>query len=188
MKMVLPAFLADVAYSYSKAYNLPLQNVVDKPEVFENYNLFGGDYDTVAIHYYLGLTDLAKGDYGIYTHYPHELFTPQFLEDFKTNPDNQYRVKFKENNVYAWKPNMAVDIINCEEDEVIPKFIAEEANATMNAYGATNVQLTLIPTSQIEAPTQDAPLVHQRCGATAYKYAVGFFNTVRTQLQQSQSQ
>jgi len=178
-KMVFPAFLADIADSYSKIYNYDISKIVEKPEVFINYDLFGGDYDTVAIHYYLGLTDLAHGDYGFYTHYPHELFQKAFLDDFETNPDNMLRKKLSENTNYAWAPKFPVNLINCEDDEIIPYVIAQEANATMNAMGAPSVTLTGIPSSELPPATQESFLVHQRCGNPAYKAAVQFFYTIR---------
>jgi pimeloyl-ACP methyl ester carboxylesterase len=178
-KMVFPAFLAYIADSYTKIYGYGIDNIVDKPEVFKNYNLFGGDYDAVAIHYYLGLTDLAHGDYGFYTHYPHELFKEDFLNDFETNPQNFLREKLNENNNYAWVPNFPMNIINCQDDEIIPAVVAQEANATMNAMGAKAVSLTLIPSSMIEAPSAEKPFVHQRCAPVAYGAAAKFFTTVR---------
>jgi len=178
-KMVFPAFLAEIADSYSKIYNYDISKIVVKPEVFINYDLFGGDYDTVAIHYYLGLTDLANEDYGFYTHYPHELFRQDFLDDFETNPENILRVKLRENNNFAWVPNFPVNLVNCEEDEIIPYVIAKEANATMNAMGAPAVSLTAIPTSMIPPATQEQPFVHQRCAPVAYGSTAKFFSTVR---------
>jgi len=178
-KMVFPAFLAFIADSYSKIYNYDISEIVNKPEVFTNYNLFGGDYDTVAIHYYLGLTDLAHGDYGFYSHYPHDLFKKEFLDDFASNQENPFRVKLKENNNFAWVPKFPVNIVNCVDDEIIPYVIAQEANATMNAMGAPAVSLTAIPSSMIEPASQEKPFVHQRCAPVAYGAAVRFFTTVR---------
>ena len=81
-KMVYPAFLAEIAYSYSKAYNdINLSDLVVKPEVFKSVPLFGGDYNTVMIHTALGLANPSKGDYGFYTHYANELFKDSFLND-----------------------------------------------------------------------------------------------------------
>jgi len=178
-KMVFPAFLAFITDSYSKIYGYDITKIVQKPEVFINYDLFGGDYDTVAIHYYLGLTDLAHGDYGFYSHYPHELFDEEFLDDFESNDENILRVRLKQNNNYAWVPYFPVNIINCVDDEIIPYVIAQEANATMNAMGAPAVSLTTIPSSIIEPQSKEKPFVHQRCAPVAYGAAAKFFSVVR---------
>jgi pimeloyl-ACP methyl ester carboxylesterase len=184
--MVFPAFLAFLADSYSKYYNQDISQIVDKPEVFTNYDLFGGDYDAVGIHYYLGLTNLSKGDLGFYIpelnmtgHYPHELFRSDFISDFESNPSNPLREKLKENSNYAWVPHFPVNIVNCVDDEIIPYSIAYEANATMNALGAPAVSLTPIPSSYIAPFSKDEPFVHQRCAPVAYGVTAKFFVKIR---------
>ena len=179
LKMVYPAFLAYVADSYSKIYNLDLNEMVNKPEVFEKYDLFGGDYDAIAIHYYLGLTNFSQGDYGFYSHYPNELFKSSFINDFYTEANNTFRLKLKENGVFAWKPNMPMNIINCIDDEIIPYVIAQEANATMNKLGAKNVTLTPIPSNMIAPKSDEEPFVHQRCAPVAYGVAAKYFTKIR---------
>jgi pimeloyl-ACP methyl ester carboxylesterase len=187
--MVFPAFLAFLADSYSKYYNQDISKIVVKPEVFTNYDLFGGDYNFTAIHYYLGLTNLSKGDLGLYIpelnmtgHYPHELFRSDFISNFESNPSNPLREELKENSNYAWVPQFPVNIVNCVDDEIIPYSIAYEANATMNALGAPAVTLTPIPSSYIAPFSQDEPFVHQRCAPVAYGVAAQFFDGVRKQI------
>jgi len=178
-KMVFPAFLAFIADSYSKIYDLSLDEAVVKPDVFKTYDLFGGDYNFTAIHYYLGLVDFETGDYGFYSHYPHDMFTQEFLTDFQTNPSNPFREKFVQNNIYAWTPKMPMNIINCVDDEIIFYPLAQEANATMHALADVNVTLTPIQTSEIPPKTDSQPFVHQRCATTAYQKAAEFFQKVR---------
>ena len=174
-KMVFPPFLAFIAYSYSKAYDFDLSKIVLKSDVFNNINLFGGGYDAVEINYYLGLTDLENNDYGFNTHYPDELFLKDFLDDFESNPSNTLRLALKANSNYEWVPKMPVNIVNCKDDEIIPYFIADEANQTMHALGATNVTLTAIDSSEIPPATTTEPFVHQRCAYPAYATAAKFF-------------
>jgi len=177
-KMVYPPFLAFIADSYSKIYNLDLSKIVVRYDVFKNINLFGGDYSAIEINALLGLADLENGDYGFNTHYPDELFLKSFIDDFETNPNNIFRVKLRENNVYNWKPNMPTQIINCVDDEIIPFFIAQKTYDTMKNLGA-NVTLIPIETSNIPPATQTTPFVHQRCISNAYSITAQFFNALR---------
>ena len=181
MKMVFPAFLAEITYAYSYYYDdLNLSDLVVKPEVFDSVDLFGGDYNEIQIHTYLGLADPANGDYGFYTHYTNELFKDSFINDYQTNLNDPVRIKFAENSVYNWTPKMKMNIIQCQDDEIIPyKFSSLEAYDTMKANGATDINLTTIPTAILPAATPTTPFIHQRCAGVAYGAAINWFNQIR---------
>jgi len=181
MKMVYPAFLAFIADSYSKTYDdIDLSNIVVRPDVFESVDLFGGDYDTFAIHTYLGLADIPNGDYGFYTHYTNELFKDSFIDDFHTNVNNPARVRFAENSVYDWLPKTKVNLIQCLDDDIIPfkvsTFIAYNA---MKEKGA-DVLLSAISTDVIPPASATKPFIHQRCAAVAYGIATKWFDKLRS--------
>ncbi len=179
--MVYPAFLAEIAYSYSKAYDINISDMVVKPDVFNNVPLFGGDYDSVPIHVALGLADVANGDYGFNTHYANELFKSTFIDDYFSNANNELKIEFEQNSVYDWIPTMKMNIIQCVDDEIIPFAISsQETYNQMLANGATTVSLSPIPTSYIPAATATAPFVHQRCGSVAYGVATKWFSDIRS--------
>ena len=179
--MVYPAFLAEIASSYSKAYDINISDMVVKPDVFNSVDLFGGDYDSVPIHVALGLTDVANGDYGFNTHYANELFKDSFIDDYFNNPNNELKKQFEQNSVYDWTPKMKMNIIHCVDDEIIPFTISsQKAYSQMSANGATTVTLSPIPTSVIPAATATAPFVHQRCGSVAYGVATKWFSDIRS--------
>ncbi len=181
MRMVFPAFLAEIASAYSKAYDdVKLEDLVVKPEVFESVDLFGGDMDEISIHVALGLADIANGDYGFYTHYTDELFLDSFINDYHDNLNNPVRVHFAQNSVYNWAPKSKMNLIQCVDDEIIPYAIStQKTYETFMANGATSVTLTPIPTSYIPPATETAPFVHQRCGSVAYGTAVKWFADIR---------
>ena len=179
--MVYPAFLAEIAYSYSKAYDLNLSNIVVKPQIFNSVNLFGGDYDTIPIHVALGLADINNSDYGFNTHYANELFKSSFINDYFTNSDNKMKKLFEENSVYNWKPKSKINLIQCLNDEIIPFAISsKKAYDTMIANGVTDINLTVIPDSYIPAATATTPFVHQRCAGVAYGIATKWFSDIRS--------
>jgi len=179
--MVYPAFLAEVASSYSKAYGIDISDLVVKPDVFNSIDLFGGDYDTVPIHVALGLADVANGDYGFNTHYADELYKASFINDYFSNANNELKAKLILNSVYDWTPKMKMNIIHCVDDEIIPFTInAQNAYSQMSANGATTVTLSPIPTSYIPAATASTPFVHQRCGSVAYGIATQWFSDIRS--------
>ncbi len=182
MKMVYPAFLAEIAYSYSKAYDdINISDLVVKPTVFENIPLFGGDYDTVPIHVVLGLADPSKGDYGFYTHYTNELFKDSFINDYQTNMNNPVRVAFAKNSVYNWTPKSKINLIQCVDDEIIPyKIETLKTYQTFMANGAQDVNITPIPSSMIAPKSKTEPFVHQRCAPVAYGAAVKWFADIRS--------
>ena len=179
--MVYPAFLAEIASSYSKYYaDINLGDLVVKPEVFQSVNLFGGDYDTVPIHVTLGLAN-GTTDYGFFTHLANELFNDSFITDYQTSSNNLVKQKFIENSVDDWLPQAKMNLIHCVDDEVIPFAIsAQKTYDTFISNGATTVSLSPIPTSMIPAQTASTPFVHQRCGSVAYGVAVNWFAGIRS--------
>ena len=182
MKMVYPAFLAEIAYSYSKAYDdINISDLVVKPTVFETVPLFGGDYDTIPIHVALGLADPSKGDYGFYTHYTNELFKDSFINDYQANMNNPVRVAFAKNSVYDWTPKSKINLIQCVDDEIIPyKIETLKTYQAFMANGAQDVNITPIPSSMIAPASTTEPFVHQRCAPVAYGAAVKWFADIRS--------
>ncbi len=180
MKMVYPALLAEVAYSYSKAYSdINISDLVVKPEVFENVPLFGGDYDAVPIHLALGLADLNASDYGIGTHYTNELFKDSFINDYQANVNNPVRVLFAENSVYKWKPKTKVMLIQCTQDEIIPFAMSQIAYNYFTNNGTENTSnITLYPITDINQSNKTT-FVHVDCATKAYYTAISWFDKIR---------
>ena len=178
-KMVYPAFLADLIYSYSHYYSDVNLSEVTLIAPAKFALAFNGQYDTVAIHTILGLADPANGDYGFYTHQADELFSKNFISDYQNNVNNPSKVKFEENNLDNWVPQSKMNFIQCVDDEIIP---FSESNNTYNKFKASgaDVTLTAIPT-QLLSQQQDAthPFIHVNCGPSAYGAAVQWFAAIR---------
>ena len=180
-KMVYPAFLADLAYSYNDYYSdVNLSEIANPAISLPQFEMaFNGDYDTIEIHTILGLADPANGDYGFYTHSADELFDINFINDYQNNVNSPIKVRFEENNLDNWVPKSKMNLIQCVDDEIIP---FSESNNTYNKFKASGVDVTLtaIPTA-ILPQQQDAlhPFIHVNCGSTAYGAAVTWFAAIR---------
>lgn len=180
--MKYPAILAEIAYSYSKVYDINISNLVVKSDVFNNLNLFNGDCDSVCIHKELGLADVEKGDYGFNTHYVDELFKRSFINDYFSNPNNKIKRKFALNSVYRWIPKMKMNLIQCKDDEIIPFTLSsQKAYEKMSKKNSTTVTLSPISTSHIPPKSSSKPFIHQRCADVAYKIAIKWFSKIRSE-------
>ncbi len=179
-KMAYPAFLADLAYSYTHYYNDVNLSDIAIPPLSKFQFAFDGLHDTVPINIILGLGAVdANGtvtDYGFYTHTANALFKDTFISDYQNNVNNIMRQKFVENNLDNWVPKSKMNLIQCLDDDIIP---FSESNNTYNKFKAAGADVTLtpIPTTSI---TRKLPFIHADCGPTAYGAAVRWFAGIRS--------
>ena len=179
-KMVYPAFLADLAYSYSHYYYSDV-NLSDLaiPPLAQFQLAFNGEYDTVPIQTILGVANPSAGDYGFYTHTTNELFKDSFISDYQNNQNNIMRQKFVQNTLDNWTPRSKMNFIQCVDDDIIP---FSESNDTYNKFKTSglDVTLTAIPTIAL-SQQKDAthPFVHVNCVPEAYGTAVKWFAAIR---------
>lgn len=177
--MAYPAFLADLAYSYTHYYNDVNLSDIAIPSLAQFQLAFSGQYDTVPIHTILGLADPANGDYGFYTHATNELFKDSFISDYQNNQNNIMRQKFAENNLDNWTPRSKMNFIQCVDDDIIP---FSESNDIYNKFKANGADVTLTPIpTGILSQQKDAthPFVHVNCVPAAYATAVKWFAAIR---------
>ncbi len=177
--MAIPAFLADLAYSYSTYYDDFNLSEIAVPYPVQFETAFNGNYDTVPIHVILGLAN-GTDDYGFYTHTANELFKQTFIDDYTTNLNSVARNRFEENNLDNWTPKTRMNLIQCLDDEIIP---FSESSNTYNKFKANgaDVILTGIPTDILSQQRDEKhPFVHVNCGAEAYGAAVSWFNAIRS--------
>lgn len=169
--MIYPAFLGYLADSYAY-YNedISLSDLVLEENTTMYHSLFGGDYINVEIHGALGLTE----NYGFTTYTADHLFKISLLDDYQNdvNTGAIFRDKFIENSTYDWAPKTKVNLIHCQEDEIIPYTMSQKAYDTFDEKGSENVTLSLIPSSMIPEASLEDPFVHSRCATTAYGAAV----------------
>jgi pimeloyl-ACP methyl ester carboxylesterase len=178
-RMAYPAFLADLAYSYTHYYNdLDLNDTV-VASLAQYESAFDGTHDSVPIHVILGLAN-GTTDFGFYTHTADELFQTTFIDDYINNVNSIARTYFVENNLDNWTPRSKVNLIQCLEDEIIP---FSESNNTYNRFKENGVDVTLsaIPTSMLSQQVDFLhPFVHANCGPEAYSVAIRWFNDIRS--------
>jgi len=177
-RMAFPAFLADLAYSYSTYYDDFNLSEIAVPYPVQFETAFNGNYDTVPIHVILGLAN-GTDDYGFYTHTANELFKQTFIDDYTTNLNSIARNRFEENNLDNWTPKTRMNLIQCLDDEIIPFSESSNAYNKFKENGA-DVTLTGIPTALLKQQ-QDAthPFVHANCGFEAYGAAIKWFAAIR---------
>jgi len=171
--MQYPAFLGYLADSYSYYHNdLNVSEIVIETNATKYHSLFDGSNSNVVIHANLGLT-VNGGFFGTYT--ADQLFEPTFINDYQQNLNSVIRAKFIENKSYSnWIPKTRVNLIHCDNDEIIPYSMSQNAFNDLNSTGA-NVTLTPITTI---APVL-GEFVHANCGNTAYGAAVTWFDDTR---------
>lgn len=180
----VPAFLAYVASSYSIRYNINLDTILNKNINKETFHtLFNGSYSGIQIHSGLGLvtntdpsTPLGKG---FKEYKATKLLSLSFINDYLSNENDPERKRFKENSVYDWTPKSKMNIIHCEEDELIPS-----SQATIlydkfkeNIGSEETLTKTLIPTSMIN---HNGLSIHGYCAPTAYKIGIDWFSKIRS--------
>ncbi|MBL7979247.1 MAG: prolyl oligopeptidase family serine peptidase [Bacteroidetes Order II. Incertae sedis bacterium] len=68
---------------------------------------------------------------------PLQVLKTEFLNDFKTNPNNGLRKALKENERYDWKPKAPIHFYHCSGDADVPQANSKIAYDKLKANGAT---------------------------------------------------
>jgi len=163
--LTVPSFMANVGYSYAKAYNKDIETVINEPYASKLPTLFNGNSNRSQID--PELTTVTKGATG--------LFVGNFVTNYFTDENHWFKKAAIENNLHTWAPKTAVRLVHCEGDDVIPYFISTATKDTMMAYGATNVAVVPVET-ELGLPVQ---VGHADCGLLGYKVTTGIFAQVR---------
>jgi predicted esterase len=181
--MEYPAFLAYLTNAYANAYDdINLSSVINYPDTTAYNQLFKGALSGPAINVSLGFGD-GTTTFGFKSHTADQLWKTSFINDFKENANNPFKVRVAENNVYNWVPRTKVNLIHCIDDEIIPFSMAQTAYNTFINGGASADDITLspIPTSILSQQVDAThPFVHSNCGSTAYGAAVTWFANIRS--------
>ncbi len=163
----VPSFLANMGYSYAKANNMAIDTVINEPYASTLETLFNGDLDRTQID--PKLTTVTTGTSG--------LFAQSFVTEYFANEGHWFKTAVMQNSLHAWAPRTSVRLVHCEGDDVIPYPISELTLGTMQAMGATDVQLVPVES----ALGLGAKVGHATCGSLAYSVATKMFATVRKQ-------
>jgi pimeloyl-ACP methyl ester carboxylesterase len=160
-KLTVPSFMANVGYSYAKAYNKDIETVINEPYASKLPTLFNGDLNRSKIDPELTLD--TKGATG--------LFVGNFVENYFTDSEHWFKQAMLENNLHLWAPKTPLRLVHCEGDNVIPYLISTETEKAMKAYGSTNI--AVVPVEK----TLGLPINigHSACGTLGYKVTTGLF-------------
>lgn len=160
--MSVPAFMAFIADSYSHySDNLTLDEMIldSKEDAFNG--LFDGTNDITTIHTNL-LLPLNAPTIG--------LFESDFISEYSNDSNHKLKQLFEENDVVSWGSKSKINLIHCENDEVIPYAMSAGAKQSLETYGSSDVTLTPI----------SGAYTHSSCGSLAYAAAVSWFANLRT--------
>jgi len=164
-KLSVPSFMANVAYSYGKAYDKNLSTIINEPYASKLPALIDGSR----------ARDLIDSELSYDTTGESGLFNPIFVGRFFTDSNFWFRKAMVENSVHAWTPQTPVRLVQCQGDDVIPFIISQITEKTMKAMGATDVALIPVePTLGL-----DHNVTHGDCGSLAYGVTTKIFSGIR---------
>lgn len=100
---------------------------------------------------------------------PLNILKPEYLADFRSNPRHPLRLALQENDLYRWRPRAPLRLYHCAADQDVVIANSQVALASLQALGATQVQL-IDP-----APTAD----HGGCSEPSLMLAKQWFDSLR---------
>jgi len=167
-----PAFMADVAYAYSMAYNKPASDLVNYPYDSMLEKLFDGSMSIDEID--AALPHKVSGDNG--------LFTDEATQKVLAEDSNFWFNKaLKENNVAYWAPKTPVRLIQCIGDDVIPFSMSTGTADIMSSIGANDVSVIAVEIAITGNQNTDLRLGHSDCATPAYAVTASLFASIRKQ-------
>ena len=158
----VPSFMANVGYSYAKAFDEDIASVISEPYASKLEGLFDGSHLRQAIDSELS-TETST------------LFEQSFITQTLTDPNFWFRQALVANSVHAWIPSTAVRLVHCEGDDVIPYAISQLTLGTMQTMGVKNIDLVPVE-STLGLPIK---VGHSDCGALAYTISATMFADTR---------
>ena len=166
--MSFPPFLAYIAYSYAKTYDdIDINQLIQPTYTPLLDTLFDRNHTTMEIYGALPNSVVGTGQE------TEKLFLETFMDDFLGNSQNSVRTRFVENSPLDWKPITKMRLYHCDNDEIIPYIMSENAYARFTENGSTSVEL--MPTHDFNA-TQS---VHSECAPTIYPQVAAWFDSIR---------
>lgn len=165
----VPSFVANIGYSYAKAYGKDLADVINEPYASKLESLLDGSKTRAEIDAELTTQTMGAGG----------LFSQAFVGDFFANQNNWFKQAVLENDVHIWAPQTPIRLVHCMGDDVIPFAISQLAEATMNSVGAANVAVVPVEAVLTQNPATALRYGHAECGKYAYGVAAKMFGDAR---------
>ena len=179
--MPYPAILGYIAFSYSHYYDVNLTKILNESATSDKIdslytNLNDSLMGITTNRTLLNISNLL--DLGVDNHKSQELFNYNFLSDYENGVNNSEALKlknaFKENNLYNWTPKMAINLIQCSDDDIIPFSMSKEAYETLQDNGASVILSPLTSTVDLLHPSH-----HLNCESKAYQEAISWFKDMQ---------
>ncbi|MCC5097323.1 lipase family protein [Xanthomonas campestris] len=131
LTLVLDTFtLIGMQHTYSNLYTAPIQ-VFQRPLANKIESLFPGKFDAIT----LGVEQLPEAK---------EMFQPEFVRDFASNPQNAFRKDLSYNDLVNWTPRTPTLLCGVQDDNVVPFSVAQEALADFKRNGSHQVKLVAV--------------------------------------------
>jgi hypothetical protein len=162
--------MAATAYSYAKAYNKNVTELIQEPFASKLPTLFNGSLTRPQID--AKLTQKVKGDGG--------LFTNEIAQNYT---GSWFQLRLQQNSVVDFTPTTHVELLHCLGDDVIPYSIAQGAkNVFENQLNAPSISLTPVEVAITHDPNTQLRMKHVECALPAYKVSAYMFSQVRAQI------
>jgi hypothetical protein len=157
-----PGYLVYMLYAYNYVYQLyPNFDEILAPP----YNTTLAPYFTPPTTSDLSTVELLLPESKI----PSAILTPAFLQTLRTDDNNVYKEKLRENDLYDWTPKAPIQMCHCDGDQHVPMVNSQIAKDHFIARGFNNV--TLI--NPLPGGT------HQTCVIPAFVTTINWFNSIK---------
>lgn len=125
-----PSYLPYTLFSYNnvyRIYNSPLDFLIE-PYAKTLPPLFDGRHSSSDINAAMPSV-------------PSKILKPEFITQFKNDPNHPFRVILRANDLYKWRPIAPLRMYHCAADNLVPYANSQVALTNFHALGATHVQL-----------------------------------------------
>lgn len=124
-----PGYLPYIAVSYQHVYG----NLYDSLE-----QAFRPPYDSIVAEKFQGFDEISQIN-PLLPRIPQNMLQRSYFEDYVNDSSHPMRLALADNNVYAWAPNVPVELYYCPNDSNITYLNAYVARDSMTARGAASV-------------------------------------------------
>lgn len=167
----VPSYMANLAYSYSLAYDIDVATGVNEPYASSLEALLDGSKTGTEVD--AALTATVTG--------PEGLFRSDFVEGVLNEVDHWFNTAARANDVHDWVPQTEVRLVHCLGDDVIPYNMSELTKETMltMSNGTAKVSIVTVEAVMTQNPLTEVRYGHTECGPIAYSLVTGLLAETR---------
>ncbi|MDB5146278.1 MAG: hypothetical protein JWQ57_298 [Mucilaginibacter sp.] len=157
-----PFYLPYLLISYQAAYH-----IIKTDDV---YSVFRSPYDTLLTGFFGTVRNKTFDDLDkVMPKIPSDVVKPEFVNEYKTDPNFAFLQRLRENNLTDWKPEAPVQLCYCKGDREVNYKNSEVAYDHMTKLGVTSIKLNNLSDH----------LDHNTCAAFAVLSMKAFFDRYR---------